>query len=348
MKMPQLGPSAGSTRATAPGRLRLSIGLTPNLRTRPVLDGFIGADGIDLTPLELHPSELFWRQLKFSEFDVSEMSISSLLMAAARGDDRFVGIPVFTTRFFFQTWILIRKAAGIARPEDLRGKRVGVPEYQQTAALWSRGILQHEFGVAPQDMEFWMERTPELSHGGSTGFAPPPGVTVHQIPPERNIGEMLLARDLDATLLYIPGGTMVDRSTADLHNHPDFAPLFPDPYAEGRRYFEKSGLYPINHGMVMRREIAEQHPWAVLNILAAFEKALDEVNRQRMLHVQYHLDTGRLPAETAAALSEPVMAHGVAANRKVLETIADYSHEQGLTPRRLQLEEIFAPSTLDR
>lgn len=348
MKMPQLGPQPRTGRGTTGGGIRLSVALTPNLRTRPILDGFVGVEGVETTLLELHPSELFWRQLKFAEFDVSEMSMSSLLMASARGDDRFVGIPVFTTRFFFQNWILVRNGAGIGRPEDMRGKRVGVPEYQQTAALWSRGILEHEFGVAPKDMEFWMERTPESSHGGSTGFRPPPGVTVHGIPEGDNIGRMLLAGELDATLLYLPGGNMIDRSTADLHGHPDFGPLFPDPCAEGRRYFEKTGLYPINHGMVVRREVAERHPWVVLNLLKAFEEAARMADQQRLEHVRYHLDAGLLSAEAEAALATPLVRHGVAANRGVIETIAAYSHEQGLTPRRLGLDEIFSPNTLDR
>ena len=348
MRMPQFGPEAGSERQGAGGQLKLSVALTPNLRTRPILDGFVGAEGIEMTLLELHPSELFWRQLKFAEFDVAEMSVSSLLMATARGDDRFVGLPVFTTRFFFQNWILVRKGAGIERPQDLAGKRVGVPEYQQTAALWSRGILEHEFGVTPRDMEFWMERTPESSHGGSTGFRPPPGVTVHGIPEDDNIGKMLLAGELDATLLYIPGGTMIDRSTADLHNHPDFGPLFPDPYAEGKRYFEKTGLYPINHGMVVKREVAEKHPWVMLSLLKAFDEAAHLADRQRIEHARYHIDAGLLPPDADDALATPLIRHGVAANRKVLETIAAYSHEQGLTPRRLGLEEIFAASTLDR
>ena len=122
------------------------------------------------------------------------MSMSSLMMARSKGDERFVGIPVFTTRLFFHTTTLVRRDAKIDRPADLKGKRVGVPEYQQTAALWARGVLQHEFGVAPKDMEFWMERPPSRSHGGATGFKPPPGVTVHQIPPEKNIGAMMLVR----------------------------------------------------------------------------------------------------------------------------------------------------------
>ena len=347
--MSSMGPETVKSRTGGGGGgITLSVGLTPNLRTRPVLDGMFHADGIDMQPLELHPSELFWRQLKFAEFDVSEMSMSSLLMAIAGGDDRFIGLPIFSTHYFFQNWILIRKDAGIEKPEDLAGKRVGVPEYQQTAALWSRGILEHEFGVAPQDMEFWMERTPDVSHGGSTGFEPPEGVTVHRIPAETNMGEMLLAKELDATLLYLPGGNLVDRSTADLHNHPDFGPLFPDPYAEGKRYYAKNNLYPINHGMVIKREVAEKYPWAILNIYKAFEDATNYVEQQRMAMVVNHLETGLLPPEAEAALRTPLVQQGVIANREELEAITLYSYEQGLTPRKLELSEVFSPNTLDK
>ncbi|MEK9644803.1 MAG: ABC transporter substrate-binding protein [Alphaproteobacteria bacterium] len=346
--MVDLGPQKNRAGSGANTRVQLSVGLTGNLRTRPILDGFVTADAIDMVTTELHPSELFWRQLKFAEFDVSEMSVSSWLMAVARGDDRFVGLPIFTTRFFFQTWALVRKDAGIDKPEDLKGKRVGVPEFQQTAALWSRGILQHEFGVEPKDMEFFMERTPDISHGGSTGFTPPPGVTVNQIPIEKNIGQMMLDKELDATLLYLPGGNLVDRSTADLDNHPDIRPLFPDPYAEGKRFYSNTGLYPINHGMVIKREVAEKHPWAILNIFKAFEDANAMCDQQRMAHTAYWLDAGLLPPEAKAALATPLVRHGVIANRKTLETIAQYSYEQGLTPRQLKLEEIFAENTLDK
>ena len=325
----------------------LSVGLTPNLRTRPILDGMFHADGITMNPLELHPSELFWRQLKFAEFDVAEMSMSSLLMATARGDDRFVGLPVFSTHYFFQNWIMIRKDSGIKKPEDLAGRRIGVPEYQQTAALWSRGVLQHEFGVAPKDMEFWMERTPDISHGGSTGFEPPEGVTVNRIPPETNMGEMLLAGELDATLLYLPGGNLVDRSTADLANHPNFGPLF-DAYVEGKRYYEKTDMYPINHGMVIKREIVEEHPWVVLNIYKAFEDAATFVENQRIAMIRDHLETGLLPPEAEATLATPLVRHGVIANRKELEAITQYSFEQGLTPRKLGLEDIFPASVMDK
>ena len=326
--------------------VQFSIGITSNPRTGPVIDGQIKPDGIDLVPTVLHPSELFWRQLRFAEFDIAEMSVSSLMIARSKGDDRFVGIPVFTTRRFFHTTTLVRRGAKIETPADLKGKRVGVPEYQQTAALWSRGALQHEFGVAPKDMEFWMERPPSRSHGGATGFAPPPGVTVNQIPPEKSIGSMMLAGELDAVIFYLVDPNLIDRSTANLHEHPDIKPLFPDPLAEGIRYYRKTGLYPINHGMVIKRELAEKHPWAITNILKAFKRANDLADKQRIEHAEYHVETGLLPAGARKALQTPLVSHGVAANRLVLETIAQYSLEQGLTPRLMKLDELFAASMM--
>jgi 4,5-dihydroxyphthalate decarboxylase len=263
-------------------KLQLSLGIASNPRSWPILDGTVQPDGIDLISSVVFPSELFWRQLKFADFDVSEMSFSSLMMARSRGDDRWVGLPVFTTRRFFHTGILARRDSGINSPADLKGRRVGVPEYQQTAALWTRGILQHEFGVAPSDMEFWMERTPDISHAGATGFTPPPGVTIKQIPAEKNIGSMMLSGELEATLLYLREANLVDRSTADLWNHPDIKPVFPDPVVEGIRYFRKTGLYPINHGMVIKREIAEKHPWVVLNLFKAFERDNEIADQVRM------------------------------------------------------------------
>lgn len=328
--------------------LQLSIGLAFNPRTWPIFDGRAKPDGIDLVPSSVHPSELFWRQLKYGDFDASEMSFSSLLILKSQGDDRWVGLPIFTTRFFFHTWILVRRSAGIETPADLKGKRVGVPEYQQTAALWSRGVLQHEFGVAPGDMEFWMERVPEVSHGGATGFSPPPGVTIHQIPLDKSIGSMLLSGELDATLLYLADRNLVDRSTADLRNHPDIRPLFPDAVAEGRRYHQKTGIYPINHAMVVRKEIADRHPWVVLNLYKAFERANEIANEERMAQVEYHLAAGLLPPQAADALRTPLVRHGVVANRHMLETAARYSHEQGLTARLVGLKEVFAPSAMEQ
>ena len=173
--------------------IQLSIGMPNNPRTWALLNGQVAPQGIDLMPSTIHPSELFWRQLRFGDFDVSEMSISSFLISLSKGDDRWVGLPIFTTRRFFHTGMMVRRDSGIDVPADLNGRRVGVPEYQQTAALWNRGILQHEFGISPTELEFWMERVPDHSHGGATGFEPPPGVTIHQIPAEKSLGGMMLS-----------------------------------------------------------------------------------------------------------------------------------------------------------
>jgi len=322
--------------------------MASNPRTWPVFDGRAKPDGIDLIPNRVHPSELFWRQLRFADFDVSEMSFSSLLMAKSKGDERWLGLPVFTTHKFYHAAILVRRAAGIQSPADLKGRRVGVPEYQQTAALWARGVLQQEFGVEPRHMEFWMERGASHSHAGAVGFAAPPGVTIHTVPPEKNLGGLMLAGEIDAVLHYIVDPNLVDRSTADLWNHPDIGTLFPDPLAEGIRYYRKTGIFPINHGMVIRREIAEKHPWAVLNILKAFNHANAIADRERAEHCDYHVATGLLPREAAGALRTPVVRHGIRANRATLETAARYSHEQGLTPRLVKLEEVFAPSAMEQ
>jgi 4,5-dihydroxyphthalate decarboxylase len=323
--------------------LQLSIGITSNPRTWPIIDGTVRPDGIDLVATVLHPSELFWRQLHFAEFAVSEMSCSSFLIATGQGDPRFLGLPIFTTRRFFHTSILVRRDAGIETPADLKGKRVGVPEYQQTAALWARGVLQHEFGVHARDMQFWMERTPEKSHGGATGFKAPPGVTVNQIPADKSIGTMMLAGELDAALHYLSNRNLVDRSRADLAHHPDFKYLFADPTAEGIRYFRKTGLLPINHQAVVRRDIYEKEPWVALNLLKAFNRANEIANAQRLEHVADHLAAGLLAGDPAM----PLIHHGVNANRKVIETIAQYSLEQALTPRLIKIEELYAPSALE-
>jgi 4,5-dihydroxyphthalate decarboxylase len=328
--------------------IQLSVGMGSNPRTWPLFDGTVKPDGIDLILSPVHASELFWRQLRFADFDVSEMSFSSLIMAIANGDERWLGLPVFTTRRFFHTGVLVRRDAGIETPADLKGKRVGVPEYQQTAALWTRGVLQHEFGVEPKDMEFWMERNPERSHGSATGFKVPPGVTIHQIPLGKNIGSMMLSGELEATLLYIVDPNLVDRSTVDLWNHPDIRPLFSDPKTESVRFYKKTGLYPINHCMVMKRKIAEKHPWAILNVFKAFERANNIANARRMEHVDYYIETSLLGPDAKKVLSTPLVRHGIAANREVLETAVQYSKEQGLTPRLLKLDEVFAESTMEQ
>jgi len=278
---------------------------------------------------------------------VSEMSLSSLLINISHGDSPWVALPVFTSRSFFHTGIWVRSDAGIDRPEDLKGKRVGVPEYQQTAALWSRGVLQHEFGVHPTDIEWYMERTEERSHGGATGFKAPAGIRLSRIPPEKSIGSMLLSGELDATLLYIQDNNLVDRSRENLAASARVRRLFADPATEGARYFEKTGFFHINHGMVVRRSILEEHPWVALNLFNAFRQAKELVEARTRELADVYFQLNLLPLDRRSALSVDPYPYGVRTNRPILETISQYSHEQGLTPRPLALDEIYAPSTLD-
>ena len=328
--------------------LKLSLAITNNPRTRPVIDGRVKPEGIDFVKTVMGPAEMFWRQLSFAEFDVSEMSMSELMMIRARGDDRFIGIPVFTTRRFYHTGILVRKDAGVVSPVDLKGKRIGVPEYIQTSALWSRGVIENEFGVAPKDMIFFMERAPTRSHAGSMGFKAPPGVTINQIPPQKSIGSMMLSGELDACMSYIPKhGDPMDRSNVDLENHPDIKPLFSDPAAEAIRFYKTTGIFPINHGMAVKREVFEREPWVVINILKAFIAANDIAEKERREHVAYHVETGLVPADYRKALAVQLITHGLKANRAVLETAAKYSNQQGLTPRVMPMEELFAPNALE-
>lgn len=327
--------------------LNLSIALSDNERTRPIAQGRFQPQGVRLIPTVVHPSEMFWRQLKFGDFDISEMSLSSLFIATARGDRNWVALPIYTSRSFFHTNILVRADRGIAHPQDLRGKRVGVPEYQQTAALWSRGILEHEFGVPARDIEWFMERGPDKSHGGATGFQPPPGVRLNQIPPSTNIGEMLVSGELDATLLYLNNRNLVDRSTLDLSAHEVIQPLFPDKSAETRRYYAKTGIYPINHAVVIKRSLHERHPWLALNLFHAFVAAKKEVERDTAETLQSYFDTGLIDPAGRQGLQADPKGYGMKASRKVIETIAQYLHEQGLTERRIAVEEVFAPSTLE-
>jgi 4,5-dihydroxyphthalate decarboxylase len=326
-------------------RLELSMALTPNPRTQPLLDGAIEVEGVSYIPTRSHPSELFYRQLRFGEFDVSEMSLASLAIAHDRGLNQWWALPVFTTRHFFHTNAWVRRDAGIERPEDLRGKRVGVPEYQQTAAVWARGALLHEFGVEPRQIEWHMERTESLSHGAATGFRPPAGLSFHRIATNQSIGTMLLSGQLDATLLYI-GANLVDRSRERLEGRPEVRRLFPDPLAEGQRYFRKTGIYPANHCVVVRRSLVERHPWLPVNVFDALQRAKQLAAARLVTLTEGHRQLGLLPAGAVEGLEQDPYPYGMEANRSMLTTLTGYLHEQELTSRVVALEELFAASTM--
>jgi 4,5-dihydroxyphthalate decarboxylase len=338
--------------------LQLSACLSRNILTGPLLAGQVVPEGIDWNISALHPSEMFWRQLKYGDFDVSEMSLASLCIAADHGVRDWVALPIFTTRRFFHTWIVVRDAAGIARPEDLAGKRVGVPEYQQTAAVWARGALLHEWGVGPESVRWFMERPPERSHGGATGFAPPPGVALRYIPADSSIADLLRAGELDASLVYLSDRNLVDRSRGSAGSITGVRNLFGDPEAEGRRYYAKTGLLPVNHTVVMRADLLRRHPWAALNIVGAFmaaKRAAFAPLTQQEAEIgstggllEPWLRIGALPPDLAETLrrTDP-LPYGLRGQEHTLAALARYLREQGLTASEVEIGSLFAESTRD-
>ena len=328
-------------------KLQLSLAFNPNPRSLPILDGSVEAEGIDLMCSRVPPGELFHRQLSHQEFDVSEMSISSLIMIMAAGNTDWVALPIFTTRIFFGTQAIARNGAGIDTPDQMKGKRVGVNEYQQTAALWSRGFFHHEYDVKSQDVEWWMERTPEYSHAGAVGFKPPEGVVLKFIPESSSMGEMMMKGELDAIQHYFWGGGGINRSTIDLAKQPEMHNVFADPRAEASRYYKSTGIFPFNHTVIMRRSIYEANPWAARNILEAFEKAKQLSYTNTRESTQPWLETGVLDPSAKASIDTDIFPYGLKANRMVIEKAFEYSNEQGLTPRVMAPEEVYAPMLLD-
>ena len=321
-------------------KLQLSLAYGRNARNAAVLDGTVKIEGVDLLVSEVHAAELFWRQFERAEFDVSELSISSLLISIDHGAPEYVGIPVFSSRTFFHTRMLVSADSGIERPEDLVGKRIGIPEYQQTGALWVRQALQDEFGVAPGQMEWWMGRSKNFSHGGSTDFRVPDGVTMHYVSEDDDLGSMILRGDLDALGMYVRN-TLVDRSTVDLESDGRVRTLFPDPVAESIRYFEKTGIYPINHTLAIRRSLVEKYPWLPQNLYNAFAES------KRIGEARLRADAADYVVAGAMTIgASDVMPYGYVANTHVLDTLRRCSFEQGLTSRVIEPGEVWISTML--
>jgi 4,5-dihydroxyphthalate decarboxylase len=334
-------------------KLSLSFISGSNERVEPLFDGSVAVEGIELIATRSDPSETFWRQLKFQEFEIAEMSLSSYLIARSRGMD-MIAIPVFPSRRFMHMELSYHVESGIKEAADLAGKRVGVGEYQQTASLWLRGVLEHDFGVSQYKIHWYMERSEALSHGGATGFTPPEGISFHRVPTDKSLASMLVAHELDAATVnraFSREKNIVDRSTQIRAREGDWSkvkPLFPDRIAEGTRYVRKHGYLPANHAYVIRGDIDRKYPWLAFNLFKAFVAA-KELAQDKL--------PGRVPSAlifgpeylrmTREIFGDDPYPYGVKANRDMLQTIVDYSFEQGLTKEKQKLADLFAPSTLE-
>lgn len=335
------------------GKLQLSFITGRNERVEPLVRGEVPIEGIEIVPTISDPSETFWRQLRFEEFDIAEMSLSSYLIAKAQGAD-MVGIPVFPARRFMHTELWVHVDAGIDTAADIGGKRLGVAEYQQTSSLWTRGVLEHDFEVSQFEVDWYMERSDTFSHGGATGFQPPEGIRFSRIPEEETLDSMLLAHRLDVA---VAGRThrhlknVVDRATMRKPALGDWSrvrPLFPDKIAEGVRFFRQHGFIPANHLYVIRGELSRRHPWIAFNLYKAFLAAKDLATEALPRSIPSALIFGEEYLEkTRSWFGNDPYPYGVRENRNMLDMAVNFSVEQGLVPRRLTLEELFARSTLD-
>jgi 4,5-dihydroxyphthalate decarboxylase len=317
------------------------------------MKGLVEAEGIELVPTYSHPSETFWRQLKHQEFEVGEMSMSSYLIARERGFG-MIALPVFPSRRLFHTEISYHQDSNIEKPEDLVGKRMGVGEYQQTAALWQRGILEHDFGVSQYKVHWYMERTEELSHGGATGFTPPAGVSFHRIPPDKSLATMLVNGEIDVAPIashLSRSVNIIDRSTHIRGSEGDWSkikPLFPDEIGEAKRFVAKHGFVPVNHTYIIRGDVFREQPEIVTRLYSAFIAAKEQATATLLERTPAALIFApEYLAMSRSILGDDPFPYGIKANRSMIDTIASFSHEQGLTPRKMTVEELFAKETLD-
>lgn len=333
-------------------KLTLSFISAYNERVEPLMNGTVRAEGIELIPTYSHPAETFWRQLKFGEFEVAEMSMSSYLIARSQGAD-MIALPVFPSRRLFQTEISCHADSGITRPEDLAGKKLGVAEYQQTAALWIRGILEHDFGVSQYKIHWYMERSEEMSHGGATGFKPPAGISFNRIAPNKSLLSTLFDNELDAAHVASPfalQANTLDRSSRITGNGDwsKIRPLFPDRMAEGARFYQQHGFLPVNHTYIIRGDIYRKYPWAAFNLYSAFVKAKQNFNARLADSIPSALFFGKeYLAMTQEIFGNDPYPYGVKNNRAMLDTLINFSHEQGLIVKKPGVEDLFARSTLE-
>jgi 4,5-dihydroxyphthalate decarboxylase len=315
-------------------------GVSHFARTLALESGAVAPAGFDLTFLALPVPDAFGRMVAHVEFDAAELSLASYMGLVASGDTRFVGLPIFPARYFRHRQLYVHAGSSIERPADLIGRRVGIPDYHQTAALWIRGFLQHDYGVGPESMR-WIRGGLDRPGGHERlGLPPPTGVRLSEAPAGRSLGELLAAGEIDALVAprapaaYAPGGPI--------------RRLFADYAAVERDYHRRTGIFPIMHLVVLSREAYSSAPELAVALLEAFVEAKRIGNEL--------LRDGRFEAvadpwwqlrleELEQRFGGDPFPYGIEANRPVIEAAIRYAHEQGLLARRIELEELFAPET---
>lgn len=321
-------------------KLTLSLACWDYDRTRAIADGRVAVDGIDLVYHPLVVEETFFRMLRYREFDACEMSLSSYCRSKFL-DDPFIAIPVFPSRAFRHGFIFVNEQSGITQPQDLIGKRVGCPEYQLTAPVWIRGLLQDEYGVPVDASRYFIGGEEEPGRTEKLTLDLPPSFHVEPIGPADTLAELLATGGIDAMYSARVPSTLGTRGVRR---------LFSDVVGTERAYYRKTKLFPIMHVLVIRRDVYAAHRWIAQALYKAF------VQSQRIAYRDLAENAAlktMLPwvnweyANTRELMGDDYWAYGFEPNRHVLETFTRYSFEQGLSRRKLDPQELFAPETLE-
>jgi 4,5-dihydroxyphthalate decarboxylase len=312
-------------------------------RTRAIRDGTVRVEGCAVTYLPLYPEEIFFRAFRYQEFDVAELSFSSYIRTIAAGTAAYIGVPAFVSRIFRHSGIYVRNGAGIDKPEDLRGKRIGVPEYQITAVVWMRGMMQHEYGVKPSEIHWRSGGQEQPGRHERTPLPPIKGIDLQPIGEKQTLVGMLRDGELDA--LYTARAP-----SSFLAGEPHVARLFSNTRAAEQAYYKKTGLFPIMHLVGLRKTLAEKYPWLATSVYKAFCDAkmlamidLRDVNALMVTLPWLEAETN----ETRAIMGDDFWKYGVAENLPEIDALTQYAFEQGLVDRLVKVEELFHRSTFE-
>lgn len=323
-------------------KLQLSVAVGDYDRVRPLVDGTVPIDGVDPQYLLLDPEEIFFRAFRHADFDICELSMSSYSVKTAAGTSPYIAVPVFPSRAFRHTSVYVRTDR-IRAPADLKGRRVGVPEYQLTANVWVRLFLEEDFGVRPSDVTWVRGGYEQAGRVEKIDLNLPPDVRLESVGPGQTISGLLASGELDAVI-----GPRAPSCFAQ--GHPQVGYLFPDPREAGMDWYRRTGLFPIMHTLGIRRELAEKHPWLPATVQKAFERA-KAVALARLGDTSATKVTLPFVEEQLAAardlMGEDFWSYGLGPNRHVLARFLERHHAEGLSSRALRPEELFHPAALE-
>jgi 4,5-dihydroxyphthalate decarboxylase len=297
---------------------------------RALKEGQVEPDGIDLTVLtEMDSTTRHWRFIRNRDFDMAETSASSYVVAKDRGEP-VTALPVFLHRRFRHGFVFINTRKGIKSPKDLIGRKVGIKSFLVTAGHWMRGILEHEYGVPHKSLQYFAELDEDID------FTPPTDLDITRLPHDKSVEKMLAEGELDAV---IHSSIIKPLAARD----PRVGRLFPDFKAEEIAFYRKTGIFPIMHVMGIKQEIVDRHPWVPINMFHAFEKAkaiaMARMANPRIVPLAWYREAWE---EQEEIMGPDPWEYGLGAkNRRNIETLAGYSHEQGLTQKRLSADDLF-------